>query len=78
MELTPDLTMVDLEMPTQNGIKLQKMGLTQPTPVNILTVSGDRRDVKAAIALSIAEYMLKPPDPEKLKRRITKCLNMAV
>ena len=80
METSPDLILLDIEMPVQNGIELlielRKTEKHKTTPVIILTVSGDRYDIEAANALNVADYMLKPPVPDKLKSSIAKVLNI--
>ena len=81
MDSTPDLIMLDVEMPVQNGIELlielRKIEKHKSTPVIILTVSGDRYDIESAGALNVADYMLKPPEAEKLKVSIAKCLELS-
>ena len=81
MESAPDLIMLDIEMPVQNGIELlielRKTEKHKTTPVIILTVSGERYDIEAANALNVADYMLKPPEAKKLESSIAKCLNLA-
>ena len=81
MDSAPDLIMLDVEMPVQNGIELlielRKTEKHKMTPVIILTVSGERYDIESANALSVADYMLKPPEAKKLEASIVKCLKVA-
>lgn len=80
MDSDPDLIMLDVEMPVQNGIELlielRKTEKHKTTPVIILTVSGERYDIESASALNVADYMLKPPEADKLKASIAKCLQL--
>ena len=80
MDSAPDLIMLDVEMPVQNGIELlielRKTEKHKTTPVIILTVSGERYDIESANALSVADYILKPPEATKLEASIAKCLNI--
>lgn len=58
------LMLLDINMPRMNGLELLRAmradPALQPTPVVILTTSGDDRDRVEAYRLNVAGYMLKP------------------
>lgn len=58
------LVLLDINMPRMNGLELLRAmradPALQPTPVVILTTSGDDRDRVEAYRLNAAGYMLKP------------------
>jgi len=58
------LVLLDINMPRMNGLELLRAmradPALQPTPVVILTTSGDDRDRVEAYRLNVAGYMLKP------------------
>lgn len=60
----PNLLVLDINMPRMNGLELLRAmradPALQPTPVVILTTSGDDRDRVEAYRLNAAGYMLKP------------------
>lgn len=58
------LVLLDLNMPQMNGIEFLTELRADPklraTPVVVLTTSDDERDRRAAFALNVAGYLLKP------------------
>ncbi len=58
------LILLDINMPRMNGLEflreLRADPALQPTPVVILTTSGDERDRFEAYRLNVAGYLLKP------------------
>lgn len=58
------LILLDINMPRMNGLEflraLREDPALQPTPVVILTTSGDERDRFEAYRLNVAGYLLKP------------------
>jgi len=67
-ELTPDLVLLDLNMPEKNGLEtLAALKALQPdTRVVILTVSDAEEDVVTALRGGADGYLLKDIDPELL------------
>lgn len=64
MPLVPDVILLDLNMPKMNGIEflreLRKIDQFAETKVFVMTTSGDEPDRKAAEALGISGYIIKP------------------
>ena len=65
-EDTPDLIILDVEMPRMNGFtfmtELKKKKDYDRIPVIVLTASNENRDVAESFRLSVAGYMVKPID----------------
>ena len=59
-----DLILLDINMPVMNGLEFLKVlredPVLQPTPVVVLTTSGDDRDRVEAYRLNVAGYLIKP------------------
>ncbi|MGB0424133.1 MAG: LytR/AlgR family response regulator transcription factor [Flavobacteriales bacterium] len=68
--LSPDLVFIDVELPQESGIKmLQKMG----NRAFIAVIYSSYPDFAfEAIKLDVADYLLKPLDPEALKSSMSK------
>jgi CheY-like chemotaxis protein len=64
----PDAMVMDLSMPRIGGFEMldamYERGLTQDMRIVVHTSEDDPVDVERAAALGIAEYFLKPVDPE--------------
>jgi CheY-like chemotaxis protein len=60
----PDLVLLDLKMPRLNGLEtlkwIREHAVFKPLIVLALTSSSEERDVKAAYALQINAYLVKP------------------
>ncbi|MFA9377396.1 MAG: response regulator [Lachnotalea sp.] len=72
-ELTPDLVITDIRMPTMDGISLIKKIKERYPLTDFIITSGfsDFEYTKNAIHLQVVEYLLKPIDPEELKLTLT-------
>lgn len=66
-DLLPDLIVLDLKLPDLNGIevlaRLREMPEVAAIPVVVLTIDDQAR---RGLALEVAEYLVKPIEPEKL------------
>lgn len=71
---TPDLVLLDLNMPKMNGKEVLKRMKADPElasiPVVVLTTSDVERDVVATYGLGAAGYITKPVDLEDLFKAI--------
>ena len=72
--LTPDLILLDLNMPGMNGFevcrKLKSDELTRDIPVIFLTSSHESDDIVKGFETGADDYLVKPFDPEKLSQLV--------
>jgi YesN/AraC family two-component response regulator len=68
-QLSPDLVITDIRMPTLDGIELIRKTRESFPLTDFIITSGfsDFEYTKNAIHLQVAEYLLKPIDPDELK-----------
>lgn len=75
---TPDLILLDIEMPMMDGIQVLQKIREKPhlknLPVIFLTARKDEKTVIEGFHLGIVDYIAKPFDREEMKRRIKKIL----
>jgi DNA-binding NarL/FixJ family response regulator len=71
--LRPDVVLVDIRLPTTNGIDLARQITTQypDTTVLILSAYDDENYVRAALSAGVAGYLLKTTPSDELVRSIT-------
>jgi DNA-binding NarL/FixJ family response regulator len=71
-EACPDVVLVDLDLPGADGLHIiAELAPRLPaTRFVVLTVSGDRGDVLAALRAGAAGYLTKDLDPEGLRRAV--------
>ena len=64
----PDILITDIKMPFMDGLELSRLVKAELPDIKIIVLSGyDEFDyAKEAIDIGIAEYLLKPVDPEEL------------
>jgi CheY-like chemotaxis protein len=70
LEKTPDLILMDVEMPRMSGIEacrlLRENAATRTTPIILLTMRSENSAVKKGFDSGCTEYLLKPVNEEKL------------
>jgi CheY-like chemotaxis protein len=75
----PDLLLLDLNMPKVNGLeflkRLREIDRLKCLPTVILTTSVNKTDLKAAYALGVAGYIVKPLRYEDYVLKIEVLLN---
>lgn len=75
-ESEPDLILLDLNMPGQDGLstllQLRNAGIT--SRIVVFTVSDDQSDIQRAIQNGADGYLLKDIDPEDLMEAIKECI----
>ncbi|MCL2263929.1 MAG: response regulator [Defluviitaleaceae bacterium] len=72
--LTPDLILLDIEMPEMDGYsiirRLKDDSVTSQIPVIFLTATGDRESKTRALREGAVDYITKPINPDVLKARV--------
>jgi DNA-binding NtrC family response regulator len=73
----PDLMLLDLRMPGESG--LSWLARLQPLPLPVVVLSGEASptDAVAALRLGAADFVEKPPSPERLLTSIKNALALA-
>jgi two-component system nitrogen regulation response regulator NtrX len=73
----PDLMLLDLRMPGETG--LEWLARLQPLPVPVVVLSGEASpsDAVTALRLGAADFVEKPPSPERLLTSIKNALALA-
>lgn len=78
---TPDLIILDIDMPEINGYEMLKMikerEHLQNVPVIFLTSNGDKSHVIKAVAGGAKDYVVKPIDEEILLEKVHAALEEA-
>ncbi len=74
----PDLVLLDIRMPTESGLELLR-GLAQPLPLPVVVLSGEASiaDTVEALKLGAADFVEKPPTPERLLTALRNALELA-
>lgn len=76
----PDLVVLDIMMPLLDGLEVLRQirshRATSKLPVIMLTAKTDLKSVDTARDLWIADYIMKPFDPEKLVQKVRKALKL--
>lgn len=81
-EFSPDVILLDLEMPVMNGFEviqtLRKDRQTKDVPVVILTINKDRGTVVNALRSGAVDYLVKPYDPNNLNMKIKSAIKHGI
>lgn len=79
LETTPDLIILDIDMPNMDGHqvcqKIRKEPATQNIPVIMVTSSCNGKDMNAAYAEGANWYIIKPFDHEYLLNKLISCVH---
>ena len=79
-EPKPDLILLDIKMPEMDGYavlnKLRSDPVTENIPVIFISGMGDSDDVARGLRLGVADYIVKPVDPEMLHLRVRTQLDL--
>jgi len=74
----PDLVILDIRMPAENGFgvaeKLKQSDRTDQIPIIFLTGSPERNAEERAMGLGVRFYIKKPYDPEELLDAVKRAL----
>jgi two-component system nitrogen regulation response regulator NtrX len=74
----PDLVLLDLRMPGESGLAyLERLPRPLPAPVVVLSGEASPTDAVAALRLGAADFVEKPPSPERLLTSIRNALKHA-
>ena len=77
-ELRPDLVLLDVMLPTQDGIEVaRQLRLESGVPIVMLTARTDTKDVVAGLEAGADDYVVKPFKPQELMARIRARLRRA-
>ena len=78
MKTTPDLFLLDYNMPVLSGFDLipiiRRFKKHEHTPIIFLTSEGTIDNLSAAVALGASDFIVKPFNPDILREKIAKCL----
>ena len=70
-ELTPDVILMDIEMPGVDGlVASQQISETCPAPIVVLTAYDTPDLIKQASEAGVGAYLLKPPNAQDMERAI--------
>jgi DNA-binding response OmpR family regulator len=74
LEIKPDLIVLDLVLPDINGFdvcaRLKKEACLSKTIIVILTIRDSIEDIKRAFNVEADDYIIKPPDPRFIVKKI--------
>ncbi len=71
-EQTPTILVTDYEMPGMTGLELARAAHEHDPDIRIilLTGNGNEETAQAALRMGVSDYILKPAEPEVLKRSV--------
>ncbi|MFA6320364.1 MAG: response regulator [Candidatus Omnitrophota bacterium] len=75
VQVKPDLILLDLLLPDGNGFDLcarirKESGLGNNVLIVIVSIKSDRQDIEKAFESGADDYVIKPPAPEFLLKKI--------
>jgi len=68
--LTPDLLLLDIEMPGLNGINVARALASKREPAAIVFITAFDQFAVAAFEVEAVDYLMKPVTPERLQRAL--------
>jgi PleD family two-component response regulator len=75
-QVTPNLFLLDYQMPERNGFELVPIirGLMghKFTPIIFLTSEGTMDNIKTAVGLGACDFIVKPFNPDQLREKVAK------
>ena len=78
LEQTPDLVLLDIMMPGEDGLSLcRHLSETKNLPVILLTARGEAMDRIVGLEIGADDYVPKPFEPRELVARIRSVLRRA-
>lgn len=71
-DLSPDVLLLDMEMPQMSGVEVARKLRDQGSPVRIVVLSAyhDRQYIKAMLSTGASGYLTKDEAPEKIVRAV--------
>ena len=80
-EFRPDLILMDVMMPGQDGISLTRSlrsdGETADIPILVVSALADAATLNDALLFGAADYLVKPFGLEDLKRKVDRALSVS-
>ncbi|MGZ5929947.1 MAG: LytR/AlgR family response regulator transcription factor, partial [Rhizomicrobium sp.] len=70
--LAPDLLLLDIQMPGIDGMEVAQMLAGQPSRPAVIFVTAFAEFAVAAFDVAAMDYLMKPVEPERLERAITR------
>lgn len=74
----PDLAILDITMPDLSGMEVARALVADPwtaaIPIIFLSALGETIEIEAGMAIGVANYIVKPIEPDELLRAVSKAL----
>ena len=72
---TVDLAFLDIDMPGTNGLDVARTLSTMPSPPSVIFLTAHSEHAAQAFDLGVVDYLLKPVQPERLWKALTRFEN---